>query len=97
MKKIDTTKPGWNLPVPVRDKFAEWCQSMGTKAQNDCAGALVVWPLLPASVRETAKMVANGIIPYNDEYWQRFQQMAQKLEVCHSNRWHENPRPKQNP
>lgn len=86
IKKLETTKPGWNLPVPVRDKFSEWCQNMGNKAQDDCAGALVVWPLLPASVREAAKMVAKGIIPYNEDYWERFQQMAQKLEICLNNR-----------
>ena len=81
IKKPETTKPGWNLPVPVRDKFAEWCQTMGTKAQDDCAGALLLWPLVPSSIREQAKLVAKDAVPYNDAYWKAFEEMILKLEI----------------
>ncbi|MHC4617260.1 MAG: hypothetical protein ACYTEQ_05860 [Planctomycetota bacterium] len=59
MQPVEKTKAGWNIPVPVKDKFTEFCSSVGSIVQDDCAGALLVWTILPAQVRELAKKQAK--------------------------------------
>ena len=71
MKK-ETTKPGWNIPVDVRDSFTAFCAEVGTIAQEDCAGALLIWPYLPAQLREQAKLQAKGNAPIDKKWWQSF-------------------------
>lgn len=78
----EISQTGWRISRETREKFVVWCDSMGTKAQDDCAGALVVWPFLPSSIRERAKMVAKEIIPHDDDYWKKFQDMVLKVEIC---------------
>jgi hypothetical protein len=72
MAKKETTKPGWNIPVDVRDSFTAFCAGVGAIAQEDCAGALLIWPHLPAEIREQAKVQAKGNSAIDKKFWQQF-------------------------
>lgn len=36
MAQQETTKLGYNMPVAVRDKFAQFCKDKSCYAQDDC-------------------------------------------------------------
>ena len=64
---------GWKVPIEVRDSFAAFSNKMGTVIQEDCAGALTIWPSLPAEIREQAKLVAKGLLEVDPALWEDFQ------------------------
>lgn len=71
MTKIsEKTKPGWAIPVPVKESFVEFCAHVGAIAQEDCAGALFLWQHLPSQLRELAKLNAKGATVVNSDFWQ---------------------------
>ena len=82
----EISQTGWRIPRNAREKFVAWCDRMGTKAQEDCAGALIVWPRLPSSLREKAKLVAKEIVADDEDYWKRFQEMMHKLDLSLNSR-----------
>lgn len=71
-KKSEKIKPGWYLPLSVRDKFTDFCSDQGTVIQQDFAGALVVWCNLPAELRELAKLEAKGLREPDPAFWEDF-------------------------
>lgn len=82
MENLETTKPGWNIPRKIRDSFAEFSKLMGTVAQEDCAGALLLWQALPASVRENSRLSAKGVAKFDKNLKKRFELLAlENLEV----------------
>ena len=68
-KNLKKVKAGWMIPESARDSFTDFCVRKGTLAQEDCAGALVVWQHLPAQLREWAKAVTKGEKPARPEFW----------------------------
>ena len=58
---MEKVKTGWEIPVPIKDNFVEFCAHVGAIAQEDCAGALLIWQHLPAQLREVAKLDAKGV------------------------------------
>lgn len=63
---------GWKVYTFVKDSFRDFCIENGLVVQDDCAGALVIWPYLPAAIRERAKIQANGIESIDKEFWEQF-------------------------
>ena len=63
---------GWKVPIGVRDSFATFSNKMGTVIQEDCAGALMIWPYLPAEIREQAKLAAKGLVEIDSVLWDEF-------------------------
>jgi hypothetical protein len=71
MAKIpEKTKPGWAIPTDVKEQFVDFCTHVGSIAQEDCAGALVLWQHMPPQLREWAKLLAKGAAAMDDEWWQ---------------------------
>jgi len=68
-KNNEKIKAGWMIPENVKDEFTRFCADKGTLAQEDCAGALIVWQSLPAQLREWAKSVAKGENPVRPTFW----------------------------
>lgn len=68
-EKNEKIKVGWTIPEQVKEDFVNFCTQKGTLAQEDCAGALVVWQSLPAQLREWAKDVAKGKTPARPSFW----------------------------
>lgn len=68
-KKITT---GWRIPVKIKESFVGFCADVGALAQEDCAGALVIWQYLPAAVRERAKLEAKGKAAVDKNFWKQF-------------------------
>jgi hypothetical protein len=71
-KRIATTKPGWNIPVEVTDKFKDFCTRVGSRMQDDCSGALWLWMYMPPQVRELSKLAATGSIQADEDAWREF-------------------------
>ena len=63
---------GWEILPKTKDFFRDWCIDNGMVVQNDCAGALTIWPYLPAAIRERAKLQANGIAAIDEKFWEQF-------------------------
>jgi len=72
-KNEEKTKTGWPIPISVKDSFVNFCAEMGTLAQEDCAGALLIWQHLPAQIRESARLEAKGIRSLDKNFWKQFQ------------------------
>lgn len=70
-KKI---KPGWWLPIEVKDSFTDFCDKIGNHIQDNFAGAIWIWPLLPAQIREWAKLEAKGESAVDADFWKGFQE-----------------------
>ena len=71
-KKEEKIKTGWPVPMSVKDSFVNFCAEMGTLAQEDCAGALLIWQYLPAQIRESARLEAKGIRAVDKNFWKHF-------------------------
>ena len=72
MKQKETTKPGWNIPVDIKEQFSSFCSKVGSVAQEDCSGALMIWQYLPPQIRERAKLEAKGVNAIDKEFWEAF-------------------------
>jgi len=72
MGKNKRSQANWLIPDEVKNNFVDFCASIGAIAQDDCAGALVIWQYLPAAVREQAKLEAKGIAPVDKKFWEQF-------------------------
>jgi len=58
MSKIpEKIKPGWAIPVDIKESFVEFCSHIGTVAQEDCAGALFLWQYMPAQPTDATEDV----------------------------------------
>jgi len=67
---MEKVKTGWEIPVPIKDNFVEFCAHVGAIAQEDCAGALLIWQHLPAQIREWAKLDAKGSPVVDPDFWE---------------------------
>lgn len=72
MRQDEKITTGWRVPAKIKESFVEFCAQVGALAQEDCAGALVIWPYLPAAVREQAKLEAKGIAAVDKKFWEQF-------------------------
>lgn len=72
-KNEEKTKTGWPIPMSIKDSFVNFCAEMGNLAQEDCAGALLIWQYLPAQIRESARLEAKGIRAVDKRFWKHFQ------------------------
>lgn len=68
----EQTQLGWKVPLKVKDDFAKFSNKVGTVIQEDCAGALTIWPYLPSEIREQAKLAAKGIADVEPAFWEDF-------------------------
>lgn len=73
-KNSDKVMLGWYVPIEARRKFVEFCVEIGSLAQEDCAGALIIWQHLPAQIRELAKLQAKGLVEVDQNFWDQFRQ-----------------------
>ena len=64
---------GWKVPVAAKETFASFCSKVGSVTQDDCAGALTIWPYLPSEIREQAKLAAKGLVEVEPAFWEDFQ------------------------
>jgi len=71
-RNIEKIKTGWYIPVPLKEQFVTFCADMGNLAQEDCAGALLIWQYLPAQIRESARLEAKGIRAVDKRFWKHF-------------------------
>ena len=71
-EKNKKVQPGWLIPSKVKDIFSAFCTDMGVVAQEDCAGALMLWTYLPAEIRELARLEAKGLREPDLEFWSHF-------------------------
>ena len=71
-KNEEKTKTGWPIPLSIKDSFVNFCADMGNLAQEDCAGALLIWQYLPAQIRESARLEAKGIRAVDKRFWNHF-------------------------
>ncbi len=71
-KKKDKVTAGWPIPPEVKESFVEFCAEKGNLAQEDCAGALVIWQYLPAQIREWARVEAKGRPAVDPAFWDDF-------------------------
>jgi len=69
-KNPEKIKPGWWLPVKVKESFADFCSDVGHHIQEDFAGALFIWPYLPAQLREWATLDAKDNPVVKPEFWE---------------------------
>ena len=73
MTKIsDKVTAGWPIPPDVKESFVKFCAERGNLAQEDCAGALLIWQYLPAQIREYARLAAKGKKVVDDAFWEDF-------------------------
>lgn len=72
MRKNEKITTGWQIPMDVKEKFVNFCVKVGALAQEDCAGALTIWPYLPPAIREQAKLQAKGIAAVDEKFWDAF-------------------------
>lgn len=63
---------GWPIPADVKESFTKFCAEKGNLAQEDCAGALVIWQYLPAQIREYARLTAKGKPAVDADFWEQF-------------------------
>lgn len=71
-KNNEKTKTGWPIPANIKDDFVNFCAEKGNIAQEDCAGALLIWQYLPAQVREQARLEAKGVLAIDKKFWKQF-------------------------
>lgn len=77
LKRIEKTKPGWYIPIDVKDKFVNFCSDVGEIIQNDMAGALWLWCYMPPDIRELAKLAAFGKLNLPEKAWREFGRSVQ--------------------
>jgi len=75
VKNTDKSQTNWLIPIEVKEDFTTFCNKSGTIAQDDCAGALVIWQYLPAQIRERAKLEAKGIQAIDKDFWAEFRKV----------------------
>ncbi len=63
---------GWKVPLAVKENFTTFSNKVGTLIQEDCAGALTIWPYLPSEIREQAKLAAKGLVEVDPAFWEDF-------------------------
>ena len=71
-KYKEKTSLGWEVLPEVKDRFRDWCVDKGCLTQDDCAGALTIWPHLPSIIREKAKKESKGISSIDVKFWEQF-------------------------
>lgn len=71
-KNEEKIKTGWPIPASIKDSFVNFCSEVGCIAQEDCAGALLIWQHLPAQIREQARLEAKGIRAIDIKFWKQF-------------------------
>ncbi len=71
-KNIEKTNTGWPIPTTIKESFSNFCADKGTIAQEDCAGALLIYQYLPAQVREQARLEAKGLQSIDKKFWKKF-------------------------
>jgi hypothetical protein len=71
-KNEEKIKTGWPIPVSVKESFVNFCAKVGCLAQEDCAGALLIWQYLPAQIREKARLEAKNARLMDEDFWQQF-------------------------
>lgn len=74
----EKVKTGWLVPVKLKESFVNFCAEKGNVAQEDCAGALLIWQHLPAQIREQARLEAKGIQSVDKTFWK---QVSHGLEL----------------
>jgi hypothetical protein len=74
-KNIEKTQPGWQIPSTVKEHFDTFCVHVGHVAQEDCAGALILWPRMPAQIREWAKLEAKNDPQVEPVFWARLEKL----------------------
>jgi hypothetical protein len=67
----NTIKLGWSIPLDVREKFTDWCDSVGLKTQDAAAGALVLFPEMPPHLIQECILASKGK-PLNEQFWAEF-------------------------
>ena len=72
MPEEGLVKLGWNVPISTKENFVEFCEQVGSRYQEACAGALAIWQYLPAEIRENAKLTSKGINQVDEEFWKQF-------------------------
>lgn len=72
MPEKDNMTLGWIIPKKVKDDFVKFAESVGSRIQEDCAGALIIWQHLPAELREQAKLAAKGECQLDEDFWKEF-------------------------
>lgn len=79
---------GWYVPIDTRREFVDFCADIGTIAQDDCAGALIIWQHLPPAIREAAKRAAKlgAELPGQEkEFWRQFEAGLNMAIIARSN------------
>lgn len=71
-KNLQKVKTGWEVPVTVKDDFVTFCAEKSTLAQEACAGALIIFQLLPAQIRELAMLEAKGKGLVDRKFWEDY-------------------------
>ena len=82
---------GWEVSPEVKDSFRDFCIENGFVVQNDCAGALTIWPYLPAAIRERSKLQANGVAAIDEKFWEQFRAGLELALQARSNIQQEKP------
>lgn len=72
-KNMQKLTLGWRISRDVKDDFTDFCAKVGSLVQEDCSGALVIWPYLPAQIREWARLEAKGLPAVDKKFWIDFQ------------------------
>lgn len=72
VKNNEKSQTNWLIPNSVKESFTDFCVKSGTIAQDDCAGALLIWQYLPAVIREQAKLAAKGQGQIDKTFWDMF-------------------------
>lgn len=73
----EKVKTGWEIPIKVKEDFVNFCAEKSTLAQEACAGALVIFQLLPAQIREVAMLEAKGIGKVDRKFWDDYRKVIE--------------------
>jgi len=78
---MPTKSAGWPVPEWVKERFTDFCKEVQTLAKGDCAGALYIWPCLPAHLRARAKRAASDQSLDKDDtlFWQQFTESLERV------------------
>ncbi len=87
----EKTQLGWKVSAFVKDAFRDFCIENGFIVQDDCGGALAIWPYLPAAIRERAKLQANGVAAIDEKFWKQFRAGLELALEAQSNIQREKP------
>jgi hypothetical protein len=68
--KNEKKPTGWAISVEVTEFFKDYCDATGQLYLRAQEAAMVIWPYLPADVRERALLQSGGLIPKIDpKFW----------------------------